>query len=97
MIAAKEEIVMDQQVKFVAVKFRPGDTRTYTYRNDGEPVAIGDRVLVATAKGEQTVFVVDVTDQAPPFATKAIVGKAPDAAEPPLAAGPDILNQEIGL
>lgn len=26
--------------QYVAVKFRPGDKRSYTYHNDGEPVKV---------------------------------------------------------
>lgn len=67
--------------QYVAVQFKPWDQRSYTYRNDGDPVAIGDKVLVATSKGEQTVDVVSLPTEQPPFATKAIIGKAPAEAE----------------
>lgn len=62
--------------QFVAVQFG-GAGRSYTYRNDGEPVAVGDSVIVPSRGGEATVKVVEITDQSPSFATKAIVGKAP--------------------
>ena len=50
--------------QFVACKFRPTDSRTYTYRNDGEPAAAGDWVKVADARsdGWKRVQVVSVTD-----------------------------------
>jgi hypothetical protein len=64
------------QRQFVAVKFRIGDTRTYTYVNDGEPVTDGDVVRVADARsdGWQKVYVVSTTDEAPPFECKPILG-----------------------
>jgi hypothetical protein len=67
---------------FVACKFRPEDTRSYTYEWDGEPLAAGDQVKVADARsdGWKRVTVVSITDQAPPFACKPILGKIdPDA------------------
>lgn len=63
--------------QFVAVQFKAWDQRSYTYHNDGEPVAIGDQVVVTTAKGTQTVRVVALPTETPSFATKAIDGKAP--------------------
>lgn len=63
--------------QYVAVKFRQQDTRTYTYHNEGKPVAAGDRVMVDTRDGYQIVDVASVTDEKPPFATKAILGLAP--------------------
>lgn len=36
--------------QYVAVRFTPGDRRTYTYHNDGPPVAPGDTVTVATTR-----------------------------------------------
>lgn len=60
--------------QYVAVEFRPGDVRTYTYHNDGEPVAIGDRVVISTKKGTSTVTVVALPTEKPKFDTKAIVG-----------------------
>ena len=66
--------------QYVAVRFSTSDRRTYTYQNDGEPVAAGDAVIVETARGEATVTVDSVSDVQPPFATKPIVGRAPAAA-----------------
>jgi hypothetical protein len=63
--------------QYVACKFRVGDTRTFTYRNDGEPVHEGDVVRVPdrSSDGWKKVFVVSVTDEEPPFATKSILGR----------------------
>lgn len=64
--------------QYVAVKFREGDTRTYTYHNDGAPVAAGDEVKVDDARsdGWKRVFVVSVDSAKPTFATKPILGIA---------------------
>ena len=60
------------QRQYVQVKFRDGDRRAYTYHNDGDPVKPGDKVVVETKHGKQTVTVDSVTDEAPRFATKPI-------------------------
>lgn len=64
--------------QFVKCVFRPGDSRTYTYANDGEPVASGDWVKVPDNRGNdgawKRVQVVEVTDVVPPFACKPILG-----------------------
>jgi hypothetical protein len=64
-------------MQYVACKFRASDARTYTYHNDGEPVAPGDFVKVADARsdGWKRVEVVSVSDAAPSFPTKPILGK----------------------
>lgn len=59
-------------MQFVSVKYRPGDTRSYTFHNDGPPVAVGDTVRVDGRDGWQAVLAVAVTDQKPAFQTKAI-------------------------
>ncbi|WP_420137859.1 hypothetical protein [Sphingomonas sp.] len=67
---------------FVACKFRPTDARTFTYTWDGEPLAPGDFVKVPDARsdGWKRVEVVSISDDAPPFACKPIIGKIdPDA------------------
>lgn len=69
-------------MQYVACKFRPEDTRSYTYTWDGEPLAPGDEVKVADARsdGWKRVTVVSTTDEAPPFACKPILGRVePDA------------------
>jgi len=43
--------------QFIACAFRDTDARTYTYKNDGEPVSIGDVVEVDTQHGKKTVTV----------------------------------------
>lgn len=67
--------------QFVAVRFNPWDRRNYTYHNDAEPVALGDKVIVDTARGKSIVEVVGLPDP-PSFETKPIVGKAPPGEEP---------------
>jgi hypothetical protein len=66
---------MDRQ--YVAVKFHPGDKRSYTYQNDGEPVKIGDVVKVPDRKGSgwMRATVTDLPFDKPAFETKAILGK----------------------
>lgn len=59
--------------QFVACVFRPEDTRTYTFHNDGERLAVGDRAKVASG----IVTVRAILDLAPTFPTKPIIGKAP--------------------
>lgn len=65
------------QRQFAACKFRSSDTRTFTYHNDGEPVAPGDVVKVPDRSGDgwRRVEVVSITDKQPPFSTKGIIGK----------------------
>lgn len=62
---------------YVACKFRPDDSRSYTYTWDGEPLAIGDVVKVADRSGDgwKRVTVASITDQAPPFPCKPILGR----------------------
>lgn len=69
------------QRTFVAVTFRKGDRKSYTYHWDGEPFAVGDEVKVADRHGDgwQRVYVAGVTTTPPPFDTKPILGKAPEA------------------
>lgn len=68
---------MDKPIQFVACKFRSTDTRTYTYVNEGDPVAVGDFVKVADARsdGWKRVEVVEIVDHEPPFACKPILGR----------------------
>lgn len=61
--------------QYLACRFNPWDRRTYTYHNDGEPCAIGDKVVVETTRGNATVEVMALPDP-PAFETKAIVGPA---------------------
>lgn len=67
-------------MQFVACRFRPEDSRTYTYVNEGAPVAVGDIVKVPDNRsdGWKRVEVVSITDKAPNFACKAILGKVED-------------------
>jgi len=99
---------MSNPTVYVAVKFRPEDTRTYTYEWSGEPLMAGDQVKVPDNRsdGWKRVTVVSVTDEAPPFACKAILGRyEPDEVlEAPanetvgaLAAGPDPLSDPVAF
>lgn len=65
--------------QYITVKFRSGDARSYTYHNDGEPVAAGDPVKLPPRKDGDgwTKGVVHAIGVEPPtnFATKAILGR----------------------
>lgn len=65
------------------VPVQPGDRRTYTYHWDGEPFAVGDKVVVTTNRGPAAVTVESVSDIAPAFETKPIVGREPAAPATP--------------
>jgi uncharacterized membrane protein len=70
--------------QFVACKFRSSDTRTYTYHNDGVPVAVGDQVKVADRSGDgwKRVEVAEIDVPEPTrFETKPILGKVEPEAE----------------
>ena len=90
---------------YVACKFRPTDSRSYTYAYDGaEPLAPGDFVKVDDARSDgcKRVEVVSISDQAPPFACKPILGKIdPDAeilaAQEAAAPGGDPLTDKIAF
>lgn len=69
-------------MQFVSVKFREGDTRTYTYAAN-EVYATGDRVLVEVKGEQKIVFVADVDLPAPLFECKFIIGKAPEKEDAP--------------
>lgn len=64
--------------QYLTATFAPGGM-PYTYHNDREPVAAGDRVLVSGrgGKGTRTVTVEQVGVPRPKFETKAIIGPAP--------------------
>lgn len=59
--------------QYVAIRFGGRSQRTYTYHNDGPPVAPGDQVRVDGRDGWQWVEVVSVSDEAPEFETKPIL------------------------
>lgn len=61
--------------QYVTVRFRPGQGRTYTYHNDGEPVAAGDEVDIDGTHGRQTLRVITTSLVKPSFTTKPIIGK----------------------
>lgn len=88
--------------QLVACRFRSTDTRSFTYHYDGdEPIAVGDIVKVPDVRsdGWKRVEVVAISDEAPSFPTKPILGKLdPDAegeGEPAPTGGDDPLNAEI--
>ena len=62
--------------QYLAVRFRPGDRRTYTYHNDGPPLGAGQEVRVPDRSGDgwTRATVVEAFTAAPTFATKAILG-----------------------
>ena len=61
--------------QFVACAFTNGG-RSYTYHNDGDPVAVGDKVEVETRHGIAVVDVLNVTNEFnSSFETKPIIGK----------------------
>ena len=62
--------------QFIEVAFKPGG-KTYCYHNDGEPVAVGDKVKVeARDEGWTAVEVRAIRETPPAFETKAILGRA---------------------
>lgn len=68
--------------KYIACKFRSTDTRSYTYAWDGEDTfAPGDMVKVPDNRDPtawKRVEVVSVSDKAPPFPCKPILGRVED-------------------
>lgn len=76
---------------YVECRFRPTDNRTYTYEYDGdEPLEPGDFVKVPDAlsggDGWKRVEVVSITNEAPPFPCKPILGLYNPDVEPDAAA-----------
>lgn len=65
--------------QYVKCRFRPEDSRIYTYVNPLEPVSVGDFVKVPDARsfddGWKRVEVMEITDEEPPFTCKAILGR----------------------
>ena len=59
---------------FVAVKFQPGDARTYTYFYAGDcPVEVGDFCIVETRHGRKAVEVAAVDCDTPSFECEPIL------------------------
>lgn len=73
--------------RYVTVKFKDTDTRTYTYQWDGDTLFPGDRVKVPDNRsdGWKRVTVVEDGVATPPFACKAILGRVEDVPEEPQA------------
>ena len=68
---------------FIAVKFQPGDARTYTYFYGGRcPVACGDFCIVETRDGRKAVEVAAVDVDAPSFECKPILAILTEKVEP---------------
>jgi hypothetical protein len=79
--------------QFVAVKFRSGDKRAWTYHWDGAPLACGELVRVPDRSGDgwQRATVHEIGAQPPAFITKAVLGRVADLPPVPNAA-PDLLE-----
>lgn len=63
--------------QFVTCRFRPNDTRAYTYRNDGDPVRPNDIVKVEDNRAPgawKRVWVVETDVPEPSFPCKPILG-----------------------
>jgi hypothetical protein len=68
--------------QLVACTFKPNEGRSYTYHNDGETLAIGDKVEVESRHGIAIVHVCEIDVEKPDFDTKPILGRAhPEEAE----------------
>ncbi|MBP6554652.1 MAG: hypothetical protein KA233_03130 [Novosphingobium sp.] len=65
--------------QFIKCKFRTNDSRAYTYRNDGDPVAVGDFVKVSDNRDPSAWKRVQVTEtdveEPTAFECKPILGK----------------------
>lgn len=73
--------------QYLACEFTEGGRR-YTYHHDGEPLSIGDKVIVETRDGEVTITVAGIIDVPPQFETKPIKGLAPVI--------PDVIDESEG-
>lgn len=90
--------------QYLTAKFRPTDKRSYTYHNDGAPVAVGDEIKLPSTRHEDgwvrgTVFgiISEAEAKAQPFETKAILGKIEPEQPDMLDAGDDAdLDRERG-
>jgi hypothetical protein len=63
-------------MQFVSVQFQAWDRRSYTYHWEGEPLAIGDKVVVETKAGQVEVEVVTIRLDTPDFPTKPVIRRA---------------------
>lgn len=74
----KEKVVRPAGRQYLTAKFSPDDERAYTYHNDGEPLAPGERVRVPTkGEGSRTVTVHAIDIETPTFETKGVIGLSP--------------------
>lgn len=86
--------------KYVLCKFKPEDSRAYTYLLDGHDVVIGDEVKVPDNRsdGWKRVTVAGFTDDEPAFACKAVLGLAPkreEAIDLVADSATDVLDRDI--
>lgn len=65
---------MTAERQYVRVQF-PNSSRTYTYHNDGPPLAVGQAVKAETRHGWVTAEVVELVEEQPPFDTKPVTAK----------------------
>jgi len=68
-------------MQYVKCRFRPTDSRTYTYTWDGDPLQPGEMVKVEDSRNPgswKRVEVVETSDIAPSFACKPILGRVDD-------------------
>lgn len=81
--------------QYVAVKFRPGDRKSWTYHWDGEPLACGDVVKVPDRSGDgwQRATVYSFSSAFPQMVTKPILGRVDDRPEPHEAMGLDLFGK----
>lgn len=88
-------------MQYVQCKFRREDTRSYTYAYDGAvELAIDDEVKVPDRSGDgwKRVYVTAITDEAPSFPCKPILGKVePEPVEPAAAPSLDLGDDEIAF
>jgi hypothetical protein len=86
--------------QYATCTFRKGDSRSYTYHNDGDPVAIGDEVKVEDPRSTdgiwKRVYVVGVDHPKPSFPTKPILGIAPPVPAKDLLEGVEAASDAAG-
>lgn len=66
-------------MQYIACTYRKGDSRSYTFHNDGPPVAVGDEVKMPDKEGGWKRGYVTAIGVPKPtkFETKGILGIAP--------------------
>lgn len=67
--------------QYLAIRFRPGDHRQYTYHCDGDRCEVGEFIKIPARDGGWVkAEVIGVDLEKPAFETKAIIGKFPPPA-----------------